>query len=54
MSRINIEMLVNELKGIEGDIWHMVKHNDPTAIMDRLRQVRKQLEPHRASNHESE
>jgi hypothetical protein len=45
MTQLNVEVLIRELKGIEGDIWHMLKNNDPQAIMERLRQVRRRLEP---------
>jgi hypothetical protein len=45
MTQLNVEALVRELKGIEGDIWHMLKNNDPQSIMERLRQVRRRLEP---------
>jgi hypothetical protein len=43
--KLNVEVMIRELKGIEGDIWHMLKNHDPQAIMERLRQVRRRLEP---------
>jgi hypothetical protein len=46
MTKLNFDSLVKEIKGIEGDIWHLLKNNDPNAIMERLRQIRKRLEPH--------
>jgi hypothetical protein len=45
MTQLNVEALIRELKGIEGDIWHLLKNNDPQAIMQRLRQIRRRLEP---------
>jgi hypothetical protein len=45
MTQLNVEVLIRELKGIEGDIWHLLKNHDPQSIMERLRQVRRRLEP---------
>jgi hypothetical protein len=45
MTQLNVEILIRELRGIEGDIWHLLKNNDPQSIMERLRQVRRRLEP---------
>jgi hypothetical protein len=46
MTTPNFDSLVREIKGLEGDIWPLVKNNDPYAIMDRLRLIRKRLEPY--------